>query len=70
MPKLDLVYVGKFTVKDLDHSFRRKYELGELSIDDVCLDVLLTESKKYMDRCAYAEFKNGSNIKILKNLKI
>lgn len=70
MPKLDLVYVGIFTVKDLDHSFRRKYESGELSIDDICLNVLLDQSKKYMDRCRYAEFRNGSDIKILKNLKI
>lgn len=70
MPKLDLVYVGKFTVKDLDCSFRKKYESGELSIDDICLEVLLDQSKKYMDRCAYAEFINGSNKKILKNFKL
>lgn len=70
MPKLDLVYVGKFTVKDLDHSIRRKYELGDLSIDDICLEMLLDESQKYMDRCRYAEFVNGSNKKILKNFKL
>lgn len=70
MPKLDLVYVGKFTIKDLDHSFRKKYELGEVSINDICLEMLLIESQKYMDRCWYAEFVNGSNKKILKNFKL
>ena len=67
MPKLDLVYIGKFTVKDLDANSRYKFDNKELSIDDINESNLLKYNKKYLDRCAYAYFTDGNNKKILKN---
>lgn len=69
MPKLDLVYIGKFTIKDLDANSRYKYGINKITINDICSDLLLNESKKYMDRCEFAYFTDGKNKKILKNIK-
>jgi hypothetical protein len=68
MPKLDLVYVGRFTIKDLDANSRYKFDNKELSIEDIDSSNLIHYNKKYLDRCAYAYFTDGKNKKILKTL--
>jgi hypothetical protein len=70
MAKLDLVYIGKFTVKDLDPNSRNKYVSGELKIEDIDKNNLLFKSRDYLDRCAYAVFVENNNRKILKKLNL
>lgn len=70
MAKIDLVYIGKFTVKDLDANSRSRYNTGELDFNDIGKDNLLHKSRNLLDRCSYAVFVENSKRKILKNLNI
>jgi hypothetical protein len=70
MAKLDLVYIGKFTIKDLNINSIYKFKNGELNIKDINRDNLLDKSQNHLDRCEYAVFVNGGCNKILKHIKI
>jgi hypothetical protein len=70
MAKLDLIYIGKFTIKDLDANSRNKYISGDLKIEDVSKNNLLFKSRTLLDRCGYAVFVDNNNRKILKNITL
>ncbi len=70
MAKLDLIYIGKFTVKDLDANSRSKYTSGELKIEDISKNNLLFKSRDYLDRCGYAVFVENNKRRILKNITL
>lgn len=70
MAKLDLVYIGKFTIKDLNVTSRIKFNNNELNVEDITKNNLDSKSKDYLDRCAYAIFICNYKRKILKNINI
>lgn len=70
MAQLEIVYIGKFGLKDLDSISRSKYLNNMLSFDEISKDNLNKDSKKLYDRCEYAVFKDGKNKIIIKHIKL
>lgn len=70
MAKLDLVYIGKFTIKDLDGNSYSKYKLGELPFEDITRNNLLHKSRNLLDRCEYAVFVENAKRKVLKKISL
>lgn len=70
MAKLDLVYIGKFTIKDLSLNSFYRYKEGEISFEDITRDNIKKESQNLLDRCEYAVFVEGYKKKVLKKISL
>jgi hypothetical protein len=70
MAKLDLVYIGKFTINDLEGNSYSKYKSGELVIEDIERNDLLHKSRNLLDRCEYAVFVEKTKRKVLKKISL